>query len=459
MVTVVNAANMVTMERIDNMEHMDFVARVNDVLGRIRRQNPSLNIILYLNPDAVSEAKVIQDKIVSGTAGRLAGKIIGVKSCICVEGMPTTCASKTLEGWYAPYDADVIAAIRKEDGLIIGMLNMDEFACGASGETSAFGPAQNPAAPGYITGGSSSGSAAAVAAGFCDMALGTDTGGSIRNPASHCGVVGIKPSYGRVSRYGLIDLSMSLDQIGPLAATVEDAALLLEVISDKTPHDPTMRDDPLRPFQLNSVGPLRIGMSEAIASLCVDDRIMEMIRRWTASFIASYGGSEVAVSLQHIDLAVQTYYPLVYVEFYSGTRKLDGRKYARKIEETCGVEVLRRILGGKIISHSEFEGKYYKKALAAKQLIARELADCFTRCDVLIMPTTPTLPHKLGAEVSIETMYGYDAFTIPANLAGICAGVVPVGVIDGVPVGLQVCAPAGREDVLLQVLRGMERLR
>ena len=212
---------------------------IRGFLNAIRKGDKGVNAFLHVNENAVAEADAVDKKIKAGRAGRLAGLAVAVKSNISATGMPVSCASRTLENYYGTFDADAVAMIKSEDGIIIGMTNMDEFACGVSGETSAFGPTDNPAAPGRIPGGSSSGSAAAIAAGMCDLALGSDTGGSIRNPASHCGVVGVKPSYGRVSRYGLVDLSMSLDQIGPLAGDVHGAALLMEVISGKSPNDAT----------------------------------------------------------------------------------------------------------------------------------------------------------------------------------------------------------------------------
>ena len=235
--------------------------KLKSYLSEIEKNNAKgkcINAFLQLNPNALKEAKLIDEKIKKGKAGRLAGKIIAIKANINVKGMNASCASLTLKDYTCPYNASVIEKIRKEDGLIIGMTNMDEFACGSSGETSAFGPTKNPAALDLIPGGSSSGSAAAVAAGFCDMALGSDTGGSIRNPASHCGVVGVKPSYGRVSRYGLIDLSMSLDQIGAFAKKVEDTALLLDVIKGRDEKDATTYQS--KEIRIEKLNKLRIGI-------------------------------------------------------------------------------------------------------------------------------------------------------------------------------------------------------
>lgn len=432
------------------------VDHVEEVLQNIDERNDDINAILFLNENARQDAKYVEKKIKAGKAGRLAGKTIVVKSCISVAGLPITCASKVLETYIGTFDADVVRRIREEDGVIIGMANMDEFASGSSGENSAYGPTKNPLAPKLIPGGSSSGSAASVAAGFCDIALGTDTGGSVRNPASHCGIVGIKPSYGRVSRYGLLDLSMSLDQVGLLANNVADAALMMEVISGKSVNDPTTFSKPIPKLMGKKAQNLTIGVSEDLFALSGDDNITELTRN-TIKEVADKTNSKVKeVKLPHIELAVQTYYPLVYVEFFSATRKYDGRRFGVKFEEACGEEVLRRVLGGLEISRAEHAGKYYRKALQAKKVIAKAVNDAFKHVDVLMLPTTPILPHKLGSKIDAKAMYAYDAFTIPANLAGCCAGVVPAGMIKNAPVGLQMMAPAFAEDVLIPMMHAAE---
>jgi len=431
------------------------VSHISQYLKTIESRNKEINAVLHLNPNALQDAKAVDEKIAKKQkVGKLAGLGIIVKSNICVKDLIANCGSNTLANYVAPYDADVIQKIRAEDGIIIGMANQDEFACGASGETSAFGPTNNPAALGFVAGGSSSGSAASVAANFCDIALGSDTGGSIRNPASHCGIVGIKPSYGRVSRFGLIDLSMSLDQIGPLARDVEGCALMMEVISGYSQNDPTTMEKSVDNYSDASksadVSKLKIGLSTDFEKLCVDKRIYKIISDAVASF------KPKNILLKHVDLAIQTYYPLVYVEFYSGTRKFDGRRYGKKIEDSCGDEVLRRIMGGQEISKAEHAGKYYRTALAVKNEIAHELDQAFDSVDVIVLPTTPILPHKIGSQISVEAMYAYDAFTGPANLAGCCAGVIPVGKIDNVPVGLQVYCRSGNENIMFAFLKHIE---
>jgi aspartyl-tRNA(Asn)/glutamyl-tRNA(Gln) amidotransferase subunit A len=441
-------------------ERMKFAEKVKVHLEKIKKENPRLNAFLHLNEKAIEEAKEIDEKVAkTGKKGKLYGYVIGVKSNINVSGMITNCASKVLENYKAPYDATVIEKIKAEDGITIGMTNCDEFAAGGSGENSAFGPTQNPSALGRIPGGSSSGSAAAVAAGFCDLALGSDTGGSIRNPASHCGIVGVKPSYGLVSRYGLIDLSMSLDQIGPLAKNVEDATLLLNVIKGKDERDTGSVDSKeikLEDMQRIKVGVLRIkGVDKRIQNL-VDNRVSELKKKFNWEI--------VDIKIKHIDLAVQTYYLLVYAEFFSATRRFDGRRYGYKIEDKCGQEVLRRILGGSEITKAEFAGKYYRKALEVREVIKEEFERAFKKVDCLILPTVPFLPWRIGEGLQMkpEEVYAADALTIPANLAGICAISIPAGTIqegkEEIPVGMQVMCNAFEESKMLSIAKKIEEL-
>jgi aspartyl-tRNA(Asn)/glutamyl-tRNA(Gln) amidotransferase subunit A len=428
--------------------------RVRKLLEKIKKEDKIINCFIQINPNVLKEAEEIDKKIKSGKAGKLAGKIIAVKSNINVKGLLATCASKTLENYKSTFDATVIQKIKKQDGLIIGMTNMDEFACGSSGETSAYNPTKNPQNTQLIPGGSSSGSAASVSAEFCDMALGSDTGGSIRNPASHCNVVGMKPSYGTVSRYGLIDLSMSLDQIGPFARKVEDTELLFDVIKGKDEYDPTTIEIPKKEGKKN----ITVALSKDFEKLCTDKRIYQLIKKKTEELCKKKGWKLVNAELKHIDLAVSAYYPICYVEFFSATRRFDGRKYGFKIEEACGPEVLRRILGGSEISKAEFKGTYYRKALKVKEIIKKEFDSAFQKVDAIISPTVPKLPHKIGSKISPEEMYSYDAFTIPANLAEICAISVPAGKIDNVPVGIQIMCGQFNEKIMFEVAKSIESL-
>ncbi len=448
-------------EKIEKIKSHELSAEDNirTFIAKIKKEDKRINSFLYLaENEAVAQAKEIDQRIKAGHIGKLAGLAIAIKSNINVSGLPATCASNTLKDYISSYDADVIEKIKKEGGIIIGMLNQDEFACGSSGESSAFGPTDNPAALGKIPGGSSSGSAASVAARFCDISLGSDTGGSIRCPASHCGVVGVKPSYGRVSRYGLIDLSMSLDQIGPLTNDVYANALMMEVIAGHSNNDTITYDKEVDDYtKFSQRKQLRIGIVKEFETIC-DPRIYIKIKD-AAEKIAKATDSQIKfIELKNVDLAIQTYYPLVYVEFYSGTRKFDGRRYGTKIEDSCGEEVLRRILGGAEISKAEYHGTYYRKALAVKKLIQKEFHDAFQKVDVILTPTVPKLPHTIGSQISPKEMYAYDAYTIPANLAGICAGVLPAGKVEGIPVGLQVMANSFNEKLMYDVMKTAEEL-
>lgn len=432
---------------------------IKQFLEKIKKDERNINAFLQINKNALKEAKEIDKKIKKGKAGKLAGLAIAVKSNINVQGMTASCASKTLENYKAPYNATVIEKIKAEDAIIIGMTNMDEFAAGSSGETSAFSPTKNPVCQDKIPGGSSSGSAAAVAAGFCDLSLGSDTGGSIRNPASHCGIVGVKPSYGLVSRYGLIDLSMSLDQIGTFSKDVYGSALLLSTIAGHDENDATTFNEKTHPYHemLGTPRELTVGISEELKKLAgseINKKIDEILNKLKEK----YRWKIRSITLKHVDLAVQAYYPICYTEFFSATRKFTGRLYGKKIEDACGPEVLRRILGGSEISKAEYHGKYYRRALKAMHLIKEDFNKAFKECDIILSATVPRLPHKIGEKISVQEMYGYDALTIPANLAGICAINVPAAKLNGCPVGIQIMAPSFKEARMLQAASAVEEL-
>lgn len=425
---------------------------IKTFLERIKKDDKAgkkINAFLQLNEHALLEAKEVDSNMKKGKVGRLAGLAVAAKANINCKGLVASCASHTLENYKATYNATVVERLKNQGAIIIGMTNMDEFACGSSGETSAFGATKNPKAPDKIPGGSSSGSAASTAAGFCDIALGTDTGGSIRNPASHCGVVGFKSTYGAVSRYGLIDLSMSLEQIGGFANDVAGAELLFEIIKGKDDRDATIIE---LKSENKKTGKIKIGMPEINA----DEKIWKIVREKIEEACKANKWDFKDVVLKHIDLGVQTYYPINYVEFFSATRKYDGRKYGKKIEENCGEEVLRRILGGGEIAQAEYAGKYYRKALQAKKIIEQEFAEALNKFDCLIMPTVPKLPHKLGTKISVEDMYNYDTLTVLANLAGVPAISIPAGTINGVPVGMQIICKKQDDIKMFEIAKRFE---
>ncbi|MFH1801652.1 MAG: amidase family protein [archaeon] len=437
---------------------------LKEYLAEIEKNNKKgkkINALLQLRPEKelLEEAKIIDEKIKKGKAGRLAGKIIAVKANICVKGLCASCGSKTLENFKAPYDATVIKKIKAEDGLIVGVANCDEFACGSSGETSAFGPTRNPKNPELTTGGSSSGSAASVSADFCDLSLGSDTGGSIRNPASHCGVVGLKPTYGAVSRSGLIDLSMSLDQIGPIGKNVSDVALLLDVIKGKDENDSVSEES--NRLNFTEIEKMPRGITVGLLDYKISDsRIQALVENKIKKIAEKYKWKIKKIKINYLEIGIESYYPLVYVEFFSSTRRFDGRRYGFRIEDSSGPEVLRRILGGREISKAEERGRYYNLALKAKNLFEDEFSKSFKgskKVDCIVSPVVPRLPHKIGSKIGVEDMYSYDVLTIPSNLAGNCAISIPAGEIERIPVGMQIICDKFQEQKLLQIARAIEK--
>ncbi len=431
---------------------------VENFLSKIKKENPKINAFIDLNLEScLDDAEYLDRNRDLLKDKKLFGLCVAIKSSISVKNHIISSGSETLKNYVGGYDATVVKKIKEEGAVILGMTNCDEFCAGSSGETSAFGPTLNPQAPDRIPGGSSSGSAAAVAAGMCDLALGSDTGGSIRNPASHCGVVGVKPTYGTVSRYGLLDLSMSLEQIGPLASSVDDAQLLLDVIKGKDEHDTTTYDIKESPLSLEKKEPLgRKKLRVGIPKIKADEKIWDLIKKRVEEVCKREGWGNAEVNMDYIDLGVQAYYPINYVEFYSATRKYDGRRFGEKIEEVCGDEVLRRILGGEQIAQEEFAGKYYRKALQAKKLIEEEFEKTLKKYDCLIMPTSPKLPHKFGEKLTTEEMYQYDTLTSPINLAGVPAISIPAGKIRGVPVGLQIICAKFNDSKMLEIAKKFE---
>ena len=404
-----------------------------------------LNIFLSLNNEAIEQAKKIDERIKSGEAGKLAGLCFAIKSNISAKGMETNCGSKVLEGYVSPYNATVINKLLAEDAILIGMLNQDEFACGASGETSAFGPTKNPLNPELIPGGSSSGSAACMAAELADFTLGSDTGGSIRNPASHCNVVGLKPTYGAVSRYGLLDMAMSLDVIGPLTVTPEDSRMIFNVIKGQDNFDQTTTNSPL-PTADSRKGV--IGLVD-VQDFC-NKEIADLIEKRTMEVAKKNNWTVKKINLP-LDIVIETYYMIVYTEFFSCTRKYDGRRFGKKIEETGGPEVIRRIIGGSEITKAEHDGKYYREALKARNFLKEKLNELFESVDAIILPTVPRTPHKIGESISVEDMYNYDVFTTPASITGLPAISVPAGKIDGKDIGLQIMAPHFCEELIFKL--------
>jgi aspartyl-tRNA(Asn)/glutamyl-tRNA(Gln) amidotransferase subunit A len=399
--------------------------------------------------------------------GQLSGMTIAIKDNISTSGLRTTCGSDMLAEYVPPYDATVVNRLKAAGATIVGKTNMDEFGMGTTTETSAFGPTQNPAAPGRVPGGSSGGSAAAVAAGEADLALGTDTGGSIRCPSAFCGVVGIKPTYGLVSRYGLVAYANSLEQIGPIAASVEDAAQLLDVIAGPDPKDGTTREpdhnDDYGSAADGDIDSLKIGIPTELLE-GADQGITEIF--WDAiSTLEAAGATYSEISLPSVETAVQAYYVIAMSEASSNLARYDGVRYgepggydgnwnetfANAREQGFGAEVKRRILLGTYALSAGYHDKYYAKAQDARAWVKQDFEQTFTEIDVVASPTMPVPPFELGESLENPLqMYLADANTVPVNLANLPAISVPVGEADGLPVGLQLVAPAFKERTLIK---------
>jgi aspartyl-tRNA(Asn)/glutamyl-tRNA(Gln) amidotransferase subunit A len=440
-------------------------------LDRIAETDGELNAFLAVDtPGALATADAVDAARAAGQPlGPLAGVPVAVKDVITTNGLPTTCGSKMLEGWIPPYDATVTANLRRAGAVIIGKTNMDEFAMGSSTENSAFGPTRNPWDTDRIPGGSSGGSAVAVAARQAPLSIGTDTGGSIRQPAAMTGVVGVKPTYGGVSRYGLVALASSLDQAGPFATTVADAALLHSVIAGHDPHDSTSIDAPVPPVVAAAatadVSGMRIGVVKELTGQGFQPEVRE---RFQASLeaLAAAGAEIVEVSCPHFEYALAAYYLILPSECSSNLAKFDAMRYGLRVgddgensveqvmaltrEVGFGPEVKRRIMLGTYALSSGYYDAYYGQAQKVRTLIAQDFARAFATADVLATPTAPTTAFPLGEKVDDPlSMYLQDIATIPANLAGVPGMSVPVGLDgSGLPIGLQFMAPAMADDRL-----------
>ena len=455
-----------TVIKLEKLKKGELTCRenVNYFLSNINKQNEKWNVYLSLNDESEKKAKELDNKRKEGKKlGKLFGLTFAIKSVISIKGMNINCSSKTLENYKGTFSADIVEKIEKEDGIILGIVNADEFACGSSGETSAYKNTINPKNEDRIPGGSSSGSAAAVAGDLCDIAIGTDTGGSIRNPASHCGICGVKPTYGLVSRYGLIDMSMSFDTIGPLAKDTVGCAIALEAIAGYSEKDGTSINIKIPDYSKTQPNKIKkIGIIKNFEELITDQRIKEKFYNRIEE-LKKLNYEIIELNIENINLAIQTYYPIVYTEVFSGTRKYDSIKYGEIIEETCGNEVLRRILGGKEISKSEYDGAYYKKALKVKEIINEEFKKAFEKVDCIITPVSPMLPHKFGTKLTPEEMYAYDAFTPPVNLVGNCAGVVCIDTIKEkekeISIGYQIIANKFNEEKMFEGMLILESLQ
>jgi len=447
-----------------------------EALARIEARNGALNAFLHVaGGNAMDDARAIDAKRARGEPlGPLAGVPVAVKDAICTRGIPSTAGSKILAGYVPPYDAAVVERLRAADAVVIGKTNMDEFAMGSSTENSAFGPTHNPWDTARTPGGSSGGSAAAVAAGLSPCALGSDTGGSIRQPASLTGSVGIKPTYGRVSRYGLIAFASSLDQIGPFATDVRGAARVLSVLAGHDARDSTSLDAPLGGFEAACDRPvkgLRIGVPEEYFAEGLDPEVASSVRAAIAA-LEHQGCTVRSVTLPHTRYAVATYYVLATAEASSNLARFDGVRYGLRVDPShdlrtmvgatrdagFGAEVKRRILLGTFVLSAGYYDAFYLKAQKVRTLVRRDFDAAFAEVDVLCSPVSPTPAFRLGEKVDDPlTMYLSDVYTLPASLAGLPAMSVPCAPTQsGLPIGLHIVGRPLDEETMLSVAAACE---
>ncbi len=448
---------------------------VDEHLARIESDDERIHAFNLVTADAARErAAAIDAAVAAGDdPGPLAGVPVALKDNMCTRGVPTTCSSKILDGWVPPYDGTAVRLLTDAGAIVVGKTNLDEFAMGSSTENSAFGPTRNPLDTSRVPGGSSGGSAAAVAAGFAAMSFGSDTGGSIRQPAALCGLVGVKPTYGRVSRQGLIAFASSLDQIGPFTHTVADAALALQVVCGHDPLDSTSIPEPTPDYSAGldrGVDGLRVGRITDLPE-GADPDVVERTEQAFAA-LADAGATIVDVQVPAFTYGLTAYYLIAPAEASSNLARYDGVRYGLRIDgadieemmrntRTAGFgdEVKRRILLGTYALSAGYYDAYYGKALKIRRLMAQDFAAAYERADVLLTPASPSVAFPFGDKTADPfAMYLCDTYTIPANLTGDPGMSVPFGTgADGLPVGVQVLAPALGEPLMLQVAAELER--
>jgi len=442
---------------------------VEKALASAEQLNDELNAFLQIAREGAVKRATEIDQSSEKTTLSLAGVPVAIKDNICVAGMQTSCGSRILGPYHPPYNATVIERLLANGATVIGKTNCDEFAMGSSNENSAFGPVKNPWDTSRVPGGSSGGSAAAVAAGIVPVALGSDTGGSVRQPAALCGVLGLKPTYGRVSRYGLVAFGSSLDQVGVFATNAGDAALILQVIAGRDAHDSTTADVPVPDYAARLDGDvkgMRLGVSEALLGKGVDADVRKAIENAINAY-RDLGAEIVDVDLPHAQYAIAVYYIIATAEASSNLARFDGVRYGfraadapalrdmyRKTrDEGFGPEVKRRIMLGTYVLSAGYYDAYYLKAQKVRTLLGQDFAKAFARCDAILTPTTPTPAFKFGEKVDDPlAMYLNDIYTVTANLAGVPGVSVPCGLSSaGLPIGLQLLGPHWSEANLLRL--------
>ncbi len=455
-----------------NISAEDFVA---NTIERIQSVDDKLHAFLSVNEDAINQARAIDKKIKSGEkVGDCFGMPISIKDNMCIKDSKTTCASKMLENFIAPYDATVIAKLKRQDAIFVGKVNMDEFAMGLTTEFSAYGPSKNPWNVEYVPGGSSGGSAVSVSALECVASLGSDTGGSVRNPASFCSAVGYKPTYGLISRYGLISYANSLEQIGPITRTVKDTAFMLNLITGIDSNDDTTIDNKNEDYLSgieSGIEGKKIGIIKEMIGDGIDPAVLSATKDAIAK-LEGLGATCEEISLDMVKYSVAAYYTITATEAGSNLARYDNLRYGydfplegyefnsyiSKARRKFGPEVIRRMIIGGFVPSAGHSGKYFLKALKVKSKLAKEVNDVFKKFDFLISPTVPILPFKLGEKIDDPvSLFLVDINTVTANLTGKPAISIPFANSNGLPIGIQLMADSMHDKLLLQAAYALEQ--
>lgn len=439
-------------QKLKNKE-LSSVELTKECLDNINKYDKSLNAFITLSEDAIKQAEEADKKVAAGDTSPLLGIPIALKDIYVTKNLRTTAASNVLENYIPQYDGTVVKKLKNPGAVIIGKTNLDAWAHGSSGENSDFGPTKNPWDTDYVPGGSSSGSPVAVAAGMALAATGTDTGGSIRLPASFCNLVGLKPTYGRVSRYGVIAMASSLDSIGHFTKTVEDSAIFLSVTAGQDKYDATTPDREVPDYTQNINDGVK-GLKIGVPNEYFIDGLDPKVRKLTEDALKVYeeqGAEIIEITLPHTKYAIEVYYIVQTAEVSSNLARYDGIRYGND-RSYFGPEAKRRIMLGTYVLSSGYYDAYYKKAMQVRTLLIEDFKKAYEKVDVIITPASPTLPWKLGEKVDDPlSMYLSDIFTVHANLVGIPGLAVPVGFVDSLPVGMQILGPHFSEDLLFRV--------
>ena len=468
----ISALEFVQQVQNGNISAEDFVAKT---LERIQSIDDKLHAFLSVNEKAVDQARDIDKKIKSGSkVGACFGMPISIKDNMCIKDSKTTCASKMLENFVAPYDATVVTKLKEQDAVFVGKVNLDEFAMGLTTEFSAFGSSKNPWNIEYVPGGSSGGSAVSVSAFECVASLGSDTGGSVRNPASFCSVVGYKPTYGLISRYGLISYSNSIEQIGPLTRTVKDTAFMLNIISGLDPNDNTTMDNKNEDYLSgidSGIEGKKIGIIKEMVGEGTDPAVLSATKN-AISKLENLGATCEEVSLDMVKYSVAAYYTITATEAGSNLARYDNLRYGydfsvegyefnsyiAKARRNFGPEVIRRMIIGGFVPSAGHAGKYFLKALKVKSKLTREINEAFKKFDLLISPTVPILPFKIGEKIDDPvSLFLIDINTVTANLTGKPSISVPFTISNGLPIGIQLLADSMNDKLLLQAAYALEQ--